>query len=106
MVTQIENILETVSLGEHYFDIALLLRESLLINSMLSSVEIMYGLKASYYQDLESVDKLLLRKVILKTKVSTPYESLFLELGIIPLHMVIEARRILNTSQANTQDLV
>ena len=43
-ISKIRNILDSVSLGEHYFKIALLLRESLLLSSMLSSSESWYGL--------------------------------------------------------------
>ena len=44
IVTQIENLLDTVSLGHHYFEIALLLRESMLINGILTNAQIWYGL--------------------------------------------------------------
>ena len=52
IVTQIMTILDNVSLGEHYFEMAVLLRESLLINSMLSSGEIWYNLKTKEIKDL------------------------------------------------------
>ena len=60
IITQIENISETVSLGEHYYSKAIFLREIILINGMLNSAEIWYNLKASEIKDLESGDKLLL----------------------------------------------
>ena len=74
LVTQIEHILKTVSLGEYYFQIALILRESMLINSMLSSCDIWYGLKKADVEKLESVDNLFLSK-LLQSKVTTPYEA-------------------------------
>ena len=93
LVTQIEHILNIVSLGENYFRIALILRESMLVNSMLSSSNIWYGLKKKDIDRLESVDKLLLSK-LLRTKSTTPYESYFLELGILPLGVLIKSRRV------------
>ena len=88
-----EPILQSVSLGEYYFRIALILRESILINSILSSCDVWYGLKKKEIDSLESVDKLFLSK-ILNTKISTPYEAYFLELGILPLHVIIKSRRV------------
>ena len=58
-VSQIMSILESVSLGHHYFSIATLLRESLLVNSMLCSVEIWYNLKYKDICELANVDKIL-----------------------------------------------
>ena len=43
ILVQIRNILETVSLGKHYFKIALFLRESLLIIGTLNNSEVLYG---------------------------------------------------------------
>merc|ERR1711888_534910 len=45
IVCEIMNILNTVTLGEHYFATAMLLRESLFLNSILTSAEIWYGLR-------------------------------------------------------------
>ena len=45
IVSQIRSILERVSLGAHYFKIAMLLRESMLLNGILSSSESWYGLQ-------------------------------------------------------------
>ena len=43
-MTEIMNILEKVSLGHNYFKIALLLRESMFLNSILTNAEIWIGL--------------------------------------------------------------
>ena len=93
IVTQMEHLLDTVSLGHHYFDIALLMRESMLINGILTNAQVWYGLKESELKALENIDKIFLRS-ILKTKMSVPYEALYLELGILPLKMIIKGRRI------------
>ena len=93
IVTQIQNLLDTVSLGHHYFDIALLLRESMLVNGILTNAQIWYGLKENELKALENIDKIYLRS-ILKTKSSLAYEAYFLELGIIPLSLIIKGRRV------------
>ena len=82
----------------------MLLRESIFMNGILTNAEVWYGLSAKQVGQLESVDKLLLRK-LLNTPVSTPSEGMQLELGILSINTVIKARRInflhylLNTSE-------
>ena len=93
IITEIMNILESVTLGVHYFSTAILLRESLFLNGILTNCEIWYGLNKSEIQELESLDRNLLRK-ILKTPFSTPSESFYLELGIMDIETTIKSRRI------------
>ena len=56
MLSKIKSILESVSFGSHYFKIALLLRESLLLNGILTNSESWYGLSKSEISQLEKVD--------------------------------------------------
>jgi hypothetical protein len=77
-VTQVMNMLERVTLGSHYFRIALMLRESIFLNSILNNSEVWYGLLDRQITQLEMVDRLLLRK-FLDTPVSTPVEGIYLE---------------------------
>ena len=92
-INTIMNILNTVSFGISYFEIAVALREAHLINGMLSSIDVLYGLKKKETDELEMVDKILLRN-ILEAPVSSCVESLYLELGVIPIHILLKARRI------------
>ena len=93
IISQIMNMLETVTLGEHYFSTAVLLRESKFINGILTNSEIWYGLTNDEIEELASLDRSLLRQ-ILKTPISTPKESLYLELGITDIETTIKARRL------------
>ena len=93
IITQIMNLLEIVSFGHHYTEIALLLRESMFVNGILNNAEVWYGIKKSDIAELEDLDRLLLRR-ILRAPVSTPKEALYLELGVVPLGVLIQARRI------------
>ena len=52
-----------------------------------------YGLSSKQVEQMESLDKMLLRKV-LETPVSTPVEGIYLELGILSLNTIIKTRRI------------
>ena len=74
-------------------EIALLLRESKFINGILTNAEIWYSLKKEEIKEFEDLDKSLLR-MILNVPFSTPGESYILELGILPLEIIIKARRI------------
>ena len=93
IITQIMNLLQTVSFGVKYFEIAVSLREAMLINGMLGSSEVWYGVKEKEIKELEDVDKLLLRK-FLDAPSSSSVEGLYLELGLTPLHIILKARRI------------
>ena len=93
IIADILNILEKVTLGEYYFSTALLLREALFINGILTNAEVWYGLTKKEIQELEDLDCQLLRK-ILKTKFSVPAESLYLELGCLNIETILKARRI------------
>ena len=73
IVTQILLMLDEVSLGSHYFEIGLMLREAMLVNGLLFNAEIWYGLTKKNISELEEVDKLLLRK-ILKAHSKTPVQ--------------------------------
>ena len=93
IVTEILDTLNTVSFGANYFQIATVLREARLINGMLTNCEVWYGLQKGEIDQLEEVDKLLLRR-ILKAPNSACIESLYLELGITPIRGIIKSRRI------------
>ena len=94
IITQIIHLLEMVSLGDHFMEIALLFREALFLNGILTNSEIWYGLSKSEIDEFEDLDRQLLRK-ILQVPVSTPQEAYYLEMGIIPIRVVIMARRII-----------
>ena len=92
-ISQIEQFLDIVSLGEHFIDIALLFRESMFVNGILTNAEIWYSFSESEVREFESLDRVLLRK-ILQVPVSTPKEAYYLELGILPIGVIVKARRI------------
>ena len=52
------------------------------------------GLTHYNITDLEDVDKVLLRRV-LATQISTPIESLYLEMGCIPFKFIMMGRRLM-----------
>ena len=92
-IAQIINMVETISLGKHYFKISLLLRESIFLSSILTNSEVWYRVTQSDIEELESLDRSLLRR-ILSCPSSTPTSALYLETGCNRVGTIIKARRV------------
>ena len=86
-------ILETISFGKSYFQIALSLREAMFINGILTNVEIWYGLTKAEIEQLELVDRLLLRRIF-SLPLSTCTEALYLESGCQDITTIVKGRRV------------
>ena len=93
IVNNIMTYLEGIPFGKFYFQIAVILRNSLLVSSMLFNSEAWYNVTNAELELLETVDLLLLRR-ILKAPDSTPKEMLYLELGCMPFREMIRQRRL------------
>ena len=89
IINQIFSILNEVFFGPYYFQVAMMLRSSLFLNSILLNSESWYNLSNADFQELEAVDHMLLRR-ILETSKSTPLCILHLELGTIGIRHVIK----------------
>ena len=90
IVSQIMDLLKSVSFGKHYFEIVVTLREAMLVNGLLTNCEVWHDLKDTEVNKLEEIDRLLLRKIF-QVASSCPTEALYLELGCIPLGIVIKS---------------
>ena len=93
-VNQILTNLENTCYGEFHFQVAVTLRDSLLLNGFLTNAEAWYGLTNPNIEVLENVDELLLRKVF-EVPSTCPKEMLHLELGCLPIRYVVTTRRLL-----------
>ena len=58
------NLLEKISFGPHLFEIAMLLRDSMLINGIINNAEIWYNLTETEVQDFENIDNLFFRRLL------------------------------------------
>ena len=92
-VSQIMEMMNDLCLGQYYFEAGNLLRNSLLLSTMVSNSEAWYNLTSKEIRDLESVDELLLRKV-LSAHSKTPKETLYLESGNTPIRFILMTRRL------------
>ena len=81
----------------------MILRNSLLVSSILCNSECWYNVTESELDYLETLDLMLLRR-ILKTPNSTPKEMLYLELGCLPLRDIIKKRRLSNLHYILNED--
>ena len=86
-------ILEDICFGKFQFEVAVVLRNSLLINGILTNAEAWYDIKKADLETLEKVDESLLRQV-LEAPCSTPREMLHLEMGLLPIRFIIMSRRL------------
>ena len=86
-------MLEEISFGKRYFEIGILLRDSLLISSMLFNSEAWYNVTDTELNLLEKIDLQFLRKLF-QAPIGTPKEMMYLELGCIPFREIIRERRL------------
>ena len=80
--------------GPFYFEVGLVLRESMLINGILTNAEAWYGFSTSEMEQLEQVDENFLR-IFLEVGRGCPKEMLYLETGTIPMRFIIYKRRLM-----------
>ena len=95
IVNQIIGLLKEVSFGHYYFEMALLFRNSMLINGILCSVDALYGITNTHIEQLEQCDRMLMRKLFSSVS-TTAIEAYYFELGmVLPLRFIIIAKRLM-----------
>ena len=94
IIGDIFSILETICFGPHYFEIALLLREALLINGTIYNSAAWYNLTPKDIRDIEQIDRVFFSRLF-STPKSTPFEAIFLECGVMNIGMYIKCRRVI-----------
>ena len=93
IISKIFSIIDTLCFGPYMFEIAVLLRNSMLINGVLNNAEIWYNLIPSEIKLLERLYEIFFTR-LLHVPGTTPSDSFYLEFGILPISVVIKARRI------------
>ena len=87
-------MLQEISFGYYYFQIAMMFRNSMLLNGMLCSSEVLYGITNEHIEMLEKCDRTFTRRVF-DCPVSTPIESFYLETSTIPIRFILMGRRLM-----------
>jgi hypothetical protein len=93
-ISQIFSVLVEVSLGYHFVETGLILRESNLLSKMLLSSESRNKVVQYQIEKLEEVDYTFFRK-LLNCNSKTGIEFLFGETGTIPIKIKIRFRRLM-----------
>ena len=103
IITQIMQILQSTFFGKYYFEVALVLRSSLLLSSLLLNSEAWVNLTDKNIRALEQTDEILLSK-ILGCDANTSNVFKYLELGIFPVRFEIMKRNFLFLHYLLNQD--
>ena len=103
IISQVMQILESVFFGKYYFEVALVLRSSLLLSSMLLNSEAWVNLTDNNIRALEQTDEILLSK-ILDCEANTSNVVKYLELGVCPIRFEIMKRKLLFLHYLQQQD--
>jgi hypothetical protein len=93
-INQIIQILDTVYFGKYFFEVALILRSSLLLSSLLLNSEAWVNLSDKDIRGLEQTDEILLARIT-EAEANTSNAFKYLELGIMPIRFEIMKRKIL-----------
>ena len=88
---KIIQMLEKMPGGHFHFEIAVILRNSLLISSILSNSEVWYSLTKHDTELLEQVDEMWMRNLFSCSR-NVSRDILYLELGLVPISYIIKAR--------------
>ena len=93
-VATILGILDEVDMGSRRIEAGLLLRKSILVNSLLFTSETWSGIREASLQRLEQVDQALLRS-LLAAHSKTSVEFLYLESGSLQLKHILRMNRMM-----------
>ena len=93
VITQIMNILESTFFGKYFFEVALVLRESLFLSSLLLNTEAWVNYTDKDVRILEQCDEILLTK-IMDCGTNSSNAMKYLELGVVPVRFEIMKRKL------------
>jgi len=68
IVNRIMSLLGDIVFGKYYFQVALILRNALLVSSMLCNSESWHNITTAELDLIETIDELLLRKILISLK--------------------------------------
>ena len=94
IVNQIMSLLKEVSFGPYYFQMALMFRNSQLINGTLYNMEALHGVRNNHLDIIEECDKMLFRQIF-DCPQGTPVEAFFFETSTLPLRFILQGRRLM-----------
>ena len=87
---------------------AVMFRQSMLLNGILCNSEVLYGVNKEHIEMLESVDRYFWRKIF-QCPITTPTEIFFMETSCTPVRYILMKRRLMyywNILQMTDDELV
>ena len=93
VINQIMQILESTFFGKYFFEVAMVLRESLFLSSLLLNSEAWVSYTEKDVRILEQCDEILLTR-ILDCDANTSNALKYLDLGILPVRFIIMKRKL------------
>ena len=93
LISEIVNLLDVISYSHHFIEICLLLRDSVFLSSVLYNVEVWHNINKAEVESLDTLDLMRLSRLLNDPK-STPKEALYLELGVLPINVMIKIRSV------------
>jgi hypothetical protein len=87
-------MLNSITLGSYHYDIALVLRDALFVNSIMSNSEVWHNVQLKHNQALEKSDQILLKSIV-NAHAKTATEAFYLELAVLPLSYRLSVRRFM-----------
>ena len=94
IINQIMDILNSTFFGKYHFEVALVLRSSLLLSSILLNSEAWINISQQNIRQLEQMDEMLLSR-ILESEANTSNTMKYLELGVYPIRFELKKRSVL-----------
>ena len=94
IINQSISMLEEISFGYYFFEIAMMFRQSMFLNGILCSSEVLYGVTKEHVEMLEKIDRMFMRRVF-DCPISTPIESYYLETSTVPVKYILMGRRLM-----------
>ena len=92
--SQIFGMVNGLSLGHYFYKIAFKFREAMLLNGMLTNLEVWHPVSDQQIEVLENIDLMFLRKIF-KGHSKTTKSAFFLETGLLPIKYVAIKRRLM-----------
>ena len=93
-ISQITTMLNRVSLGHYYFEIGLVLRDTILVSKMVYNSEVWYNVTDKQLTKLEQIDEMFFRRLF-NLPSSAPRVGMYVECGKIPIRHLVKMRRIM-----------
>ena len=94
VISVIMYILKELCLGQFYFEIAMLLRDTMFLSVMTLNSETWINLTKENINELELMDRLLLKQIFELPK-SASSASIHLESGATPVRHIIQGKRLM-----------